>query len=560
MKEKVQKLGRALSAMVMPNISIFIAWGLITALFIPDGWLPNPTLNEMVVPMQRYLLPLLIAYSGGKMIYDHRGGIIGACFALGIIAGTETPMFIGAMIAGPLGGWLMKKTDQLLDGHIPNGFEMLVNNFSAGILGALLAIAGCLFINPLCLAVTNALSLGVQTLVNHGLLPLTSVLVEPAKILFLNNAINHGIFTPLGMEQVQETGKSIFFMIEANPGPGLGLLIAYWISTKGETKDSSLSAMIIEFFGGIHEIYFPFVLMNPITLIGVIAGGMTGVFVNSIFGSGLVSAASPGSILAILGMCAKDSYVGVICSVIAAAAVSAIVNTVLLKAFAKEGNLEEAKQKITASKAQYKGVPAAAAASVKIVFACDAGMGSSAMGAANLTKKLKNAGIDINVPHYALNEVPLDTQIIVTQTSLKERAADRCPNAKIYPISNFMASAEYDQIVDDVRCGNFETGNSAPAKKTAIDLSKVVFACDAGMGSSAMGAASLSRKLKSAGHDVNVPHYALNEVPLDTQIIVTQTSLKKRAADRCPNAKIYPISNFMASAEYDQIVSELIGA
>lgn len=563
MKEKVQKFGRALSSMVMPNISIFIAWGLITALFIPKGWLPNPTLNEIVAPMQRFLLPLLIAYSGGKMIYEHRGGIIGACFAIGIIAGTETPMFIGAMIAGPLGGYLMKKVDTLLDGHIPSGFEMLVNNFSAGILGAILACVGCLLIEPACVAITSALSYGVNWLVEHSLLPLTSILVEPAKILFLNNALNHGIFTPLGMEQVQETGKSIFFMIEANPGPGLGLLLAYFFFGKGEVKESSLSAMIIEFFGGIHEIYFPFVLMNPITLIGVILGGMSGVFINTLFHSGLVSAASPGSIIAILGMCAKDSYLGILLSILVAAAVSFAVNAILLKVYAKEGNLQEAQAKVNASKQASKGLAPAASsfvpADLKIVFACDAGMGSSAMGAANLTKKLKAAGIDITVPHSALNEVPLDTEIIVTQNSLVERAKARCPQAKIYPIQNFMASSEYDQIIEDIQSGKHAQAESIPSS-ASIDLQKVVFACDAGMGSSAMGAATLSKKLKASGLDVTVPHYALNEVPLDTQVIVTHQSLVERAKGRCPHAKIYPVMNFMGANEYDQIVHDLCGA
>ncbi|WP_276932892.1 PTS mannitol-specific transporter subunit IIBC [Dubosiella newyorkensis] len=563
MKEKVQKFGRALSSMVMPNISIFIAWGLITALFIPKGWLPNPTLNEIVAPMQRFLLPLLIAYSGGKMIYEHRGGIIGACFAIGIIAGTETPMFIGAMIAGPLGGYLMKKVDTLLDGHIPSGFEMLVNNFSAGILGAILACVGCLLIEPACVAITSTLSYGVNWLVEHSLLPLTSILVEPAKILFLNNALNHGIFTPLGMEQVQETGKSIFFMIEANPGPGLGLLLAYFFFGKGEVKESSLSAMIIEFFGGIHEIYFPFVLMNPITLVGVILGGMSGVFINTLFHSGLVSAASPGSIIAILGMSAKDSYLGILLSILVAAAVSFAVNAILLKVFAKEGNLQEAQAKVNASKQASKGLAPAASsfvpADLKIVFACDAGMGSSAMGAANLTKKLKAAGIDITVPHSALNEVPLDTQIIVTQNSLVERAKARCPQAKIYPIQNFMASSEYDQIIEDIQSGKHAQAESIPSS-TSIDLQKVVFACDAGMGSSAMGAATLSKKLKASGLNVTVPHYALNEVPLDTQVIVTHQSLVERAKGRCPQAKIYPVMNFMGANEYDQIVHDLCGA
>lgn len=461
MKEKVQKLGRSLSAMVMPNIALFIAWGIITALFIPDGWLPNETLNQIVGPMQRFLLPVMIAYSGGNMIHGHRGGIVGTAFAIGIIAGTETSMFLGAMAAGPLGGWLMKKVDGALEGHIPSGFEMLINNFSAGILGAILAGVGCVIVEPICAGITNFLLVTVTWLVNHGLLPLTSLLVEPAKVLFLNNAINHGIFTPLGMDQVKEVGRSIFFLIESNPGPGLGLLLAYFFFTKGEAKDSSLSAMIIEFFGGIHEIYFPYVLMNPITLIGVILGGMSGVAVNSLFNSGLVAPASPGSIFAILGMCAKNSYFGVILSIIAATAVSFIVNAFLLKVFGKEGNLDEAQKEIAASKAKSKGTAAPAAASAtpaagkvdlnKIAFCCDAGMGSSAMGASLLTKKLADAGINVKIPHYALNECPLDTQVIVTQVSLVERAKDRCPSAKIYPIKNFMGAAEYDVIVEDLK-------------------------------------------------------------------------------------------------------------
>lgn len=572
MKEKVQKFGRSLSAMVMPNISIFIAWGLITALFIPTGWLPNETLNQIVGPMQRFLLPILIAYSGGKMIYDHRGGIIGAAFAIGIIAGTETSMFIGAMIAGPLGGWLMKKTDALLDGRIPNGFEMLVNNFSAGILGAILACLGCALIQPLCTGLTHVLLIGVNWLVERGLLPLTSILVEPAKVLFLNNAINHGIFTPLGMDQVKEFGQSIFFMIEANPGPGLGLLMAYYFFTKGDTRDSSVSAMIIEFFGGIHEIYFPYVLMNPITLIGLILGGMTGVMTNVFFGSGLVSSASPGSIIAILGMTAKGSYLGVILSVVLAAAVSFIINGFLLKKFGKQGDLDEAKKQVSDNKKASKGQNAAASASssnkdlsgMKIAFCCDAGMGSSAMGAASLAKKLKAQGAEVSIPHYALNEVPLDTDVIVTHESLVDRARSRVPGAKIYPISNFLGGNEYDAIVDDLLHPAEESSALTETEKTAvrktgekINPEKIAFCCDAGMGSSAMGAASLSKKLKAAGLNVTIPHYALNEVPLDTQVIITHESLVDRARTRVPQALIYPIQNFLGGSEYDAIVDDL---
>ena len=452
MKESVQKFGRFLSGMVMPNIAVFIAWGIITALFIADGWLPNETLAGIVGPMQRFLLPTLIAYSGGKMIYDTRGGIVGAAAAMGVMAGTEDPMFIGAMIMGPLGGYLIKKLDSVLEGHIPAGFEMLINNFSAGILGALLAIFGCLAIEPVCVGIKDVMVVCVNYLVEHGLLPLTSVLVEPAKVLFLNNAINHGVFTPLGMDQVAEAGKSIFFLIEANPGPGLGLLLAYCIFGKGSAKSSAPGAVIIHFLGGIHEIYFPYVLMNPLTLLAVIAGGMSGVFVNSIMGSGLVSAASPGSIIAILGMCAKDSYLGVILSVAVATVVSFLISMVILK-FSNKGDdmdLEEASAAVSNMKSEAKGSAKTVTVS-KIVFACDAGMGSSAMGATTLTKKLKANGINIDVKHFAIDDVPLDTQVIVTHQSLVERAKDHCPNATIFPITNFMGGKEYDEIVEKLK-------------------------------------------------------------------------------------------------------------
>lgn len=433
----------------MPNIAVFIAWGFITALFIPTGWMPNETLAQMVAPMQRFLLPTLIAYTGGKMVYDVRGGVVGAAAAIGILAGTEDPMFIGAMIAGPLGGWLMKKVDGLFAGKIPAGFEMLVNNFSAGILGALLAVFGCLAIEPLCVGIKDVLVICVDFLVKRSLLPLTSLFVEPAKILFLNNAINHGVFTPLGMDQVAEAGKSIFFLIEANPGPGLGLLLAYSFFGKGAARSSAPSAVIIHFLGGIHEIYFPYVLMNPLTVLAVMAGGMSGVFINSIFNSGLVSAASPGSIIAILGMCAKDSYIGVILSVIVAAAVSFVIAAFILKFSNKntdDNALEEASAAVSSMKSEAKGAKPAGTVS-KIVFACDAGMGSSAMGATTLTKKLNAAGMKVTVEHFALDDVPKDTQVIVTHKSLVERAETRCPNALIFPITNFMGGKEYDEIV-----------------------------------------------------------------------------------------------------------------
>lgn len=450
MKEKLQKFGRALSAMVMPNIAVFIAWGLITSFFIADGWFPNETLATLVEPMNKYLLPILIGYTGGYNVYGQRGATVGSIMTIGVLVGAPIPMFIGAMVAGPLGAWLIKKLDELLKDHTPQGFEMLVNNFSAGILGFILAIIGCLAINPACLVLNDVLTTGVNFFVEKGLLPLVSIIVEPAKVLFLNNAINHGIFSPIGIQEVLESGKSIFFLIEANPGPGLGILLAYCFFGKGGAKASAPGAAIIHFFGGIHEIYFPYILMNPALILAAIAGGASGVLINVIFNSGLVSPASPGSIIAILGMCKGNSFFGVILSVIVATAVSLFVASIILKRSKNnEEDLEAAKSQVSKMKSTGKQVELSQLR--KIVFACDAGMGSSAMGAALLTKKLKAAGIEVDVPHYAINDIPKDTEVVVTHESLVERVRGDLPEVVIFPITNFMGGSEYDEIVNKLK-------------------------------------------------------------------------------------------------------------
>lgn len=330
-KERLQSFGGSLAGMVMPNIGAFIAWGFITALFISTGWIPNENLAKLVDPMITYLLPILIGYTGGKMVHDVRGGVVGATATAGVIIGASVPMFLGAMIMGPLAGWLMKKFDNLVEGKIPTGFEMLVNNFSAGILGLVLAILSFLGVGPAVEFLNNALESGLDVIVSAKLLPLTSIVIEPAKILFLNNAINHGILGPMGVQQAADIGKSIYFMLETNPGPGLGILAAYFAFGKGASKLSAPGAMIIHFLGGIHEIYFPYVLAKPKMLLAVIAGGAAGVLSFVIFGAGLVATPSPGSIFAYMAMTPKGGFIGVILGVLIAAVASFLVGGLLLK-------------------------------------------------------------------------------------------------------------------------------------------------------------------------------------------------------------------------------------
>ncbi|PWW06661.1 PTS mannitol transporter subunit IICBA [Mangrovibacter plantisponsor] len=460
-KIKVQSFGRFLSNMVMPNIGAFIAWGIITALFIPTGWLPNETMAKLVGPMISYLLPLLIGYTGGRLVGNERGGVVGAITTMGVIVGADIPMFLGAMIAGPLGGYCIKKFDGFVDGKIRSGFEMLVNNFSAGIIGMLLAMLAFLGIGPAVEVLSKVLAAGVNFMVVHDMLPLASIFVEPAKILFLNNAINHGIFSPLGIQQSHEIGKSIFFLIEANPGPGMGILLAYMFFGRGSAKQSAGGAAIIHFLGGIHEIYFPYVLMNPRLLLAVILGGMTGVFTLTVLHGGLVSPASPGSILAVLAMTPKGTYFANIAAIFAAMAVSFVIASILLKTskVKEEDDLEAATARMHDMKAQSKGAgaPLAVGAGLsndlshvrKIIVACDAGMGSSAMGAGVLRKKVQNAGLNhISVTNCAINSLPDDVDIVITHRDLTERAMRQAPQAQHISLTNFLDSSLYANLTD----------------------------------------------------------------------------------------------------------------
>jgi PTS system mannitol-specific IIC component len=490
---RVQKLGTALSNMVMPNIGAFIAWGLITALFIKTGWLPGifDALQDpdgwvariggwgsfdgggIVGPMITYLLPILIGSTGGRMVYGNRGAVVGAIATMGVIAGAgKVPMFMGAMIMGPLGGWLMKKADALWHNKIRPGFEMLVDNFSAGILGLLLAVFGFFGVGPIVSAFTNAAGNAVDFLVNNDLLPLTSIFIEPAKVLFLNNAINHGVLTPLGTAQALETGKSILFLLEANPGPGLGLLLAYMVFGRGAARASAPGAAIIQFLGGIHEIYFPYVLMKPKLIAATILGGMTGVFINVLFGSGLRAPAAPGSIIAVYAQTASGSYLGVTLSVVGAATVSFLVAAFLLKTdkAADEPDLAAATAEMEALKGKKSSVAAALVGSTGrgpitgIAFACDAGMGSSAMGASILRKKIQQAGFgDVTVGNQAISNLTDTYGLVVTHRDLTDRARQKTPSALHVSVEDFMNSPRYDEIVELLGQTNRGAEIAAPA-------------------------------------------------------------------------------------------------
>lgn len=496
----VQRFGTFLSGMIMPNIPALIAWGIFTAFFIAEGWTPNADLSTIVGPFIHYALPLLIAYTGGNIVYGIRGGVVAVIGTMGVIAGSdllvaqyntaavaagnpEIPQihqFIGAMIMAPIAAYTMRWLDSLWEGKVRAGFEMLVNMFSAGIWGFAMAILGFYPIAFVVNRIMEALGAAVNWLVETNLLPLTSIIIEPAKVFFLNNAINHGVLTPLGIQQATEEGSSILFLLEANPGPGVGLLLAFTFFGIGAARASAPGAAVIQFFGGIHEVYFPYALMKPALILGLIAGGMTGVTTNMLLGGALRAPAAPGSIIAVLAQVANNSYVAVILSVILSATVTFLVSWAILRASRKRDlaamaatddafgaaitQTEAAKGKSSDALGGLRGGAATAAGGgidpatmterqiKNIVFACDAGMGSSAMGASVLRNKIKKAGIeDVTVVNKAIANLDASADLVITQNQLTDRARKQTPDAIHVSVDNFMNSPRYDEVVELVR-------------------------------------------------------------------------------------------------------------
>ena len=575
-KTKVQRFGTALSGMIMPNISAIIAWGLVTALFlVPGGWFPNTQIAKLINPMLHYLLPLLIGYVGGRMIDDERGAVVGAIATIGVIVGADVPMFLGAMIMGPLGGWCIKKFDQLFLNKIKTGFEMIYKNFSAGIIGMILAIIGQFIVNPLVVDGSNIAAQGVAWIISTHLLPLANVFIEPAKVLFLNNAVGNGILVPLGIQQVGQTGKSILFLLESNPGPGLGILLAFCLYGKGSSKSSAPGAVIIHFLGGIHEIYFPYILMKPLLIIPAILAGVSGTFTFQLLGAGLKAAASPGSILSILLMTPKGSYIANLAGVLVATIVSFVLSAIILKYDKSlDGDLEAKQVQMQQMKNESKGVVSNQVVSQangkikKIIFACDAGMGSSAMGASLLRDKLEKEGItDIPVSNLAVRDLkPEPNLLVVTQQELTARATEKTPDALHISVGNFMSSSRYDEIAQMLKKKDTATNEDTAPINTSktelfanIDFSKVqkiAFVSDSkNVGSTTMAASLLNDELITAQKELSVQQVSLKKVTDDpNELLITTSALAEQLKAKVAQAQIIVVDNLLDNENLKKLV------
>jgi len=442
----LERVGRHLSTVVFQNITALMSLGLIRILFSPMGWFPNPHLYQTVNPALYYLVPTLFAYTGGKVIGGQRGGVTAAFVTIATAVGELNgfSLILPALIIGPLIGFCIKKVDMLLEGRIPIGFELLFYNAAAGIVGCLFSFLFIQYFDTLFIRMMNVLISGIQYLVESNLLPLLAIIIEPGKVLFFNNAINHGILEPLGILHAKESGTSIFFLMETNPGPGLGLLLAYYFMMRGKDKKigNIKSSTIIHALGGIHEVYFPYALMNPFVIIALVLGGLTGNLIFVLLHAGLVATPSPGSTILMLIMAPMSMQLPVLTGFAASAIVTFSSALLILSRQPGNENEEESDrvEDVIVINSKIGEIR-------KIIFACDAGMGSSAMAAAMLRKRTVDWEREFTIENASIEEIPADTDIVVVNKHLLARAQVVVPDAEFWPVSSFVDEDLYDQLV-----------------------------------------------------------------------------------------------------------------
>ncbi|MDR2278611.1 MAG: PTS lactose transporter subunit IIBC [Vagococcus sp.] len=457
----LRELGNYLSSLIMPNLSVFIAWGFINFLANFASGKMYLLLNGTEDILINFLLPLLIGYTGGKKIDHHRGGAIAGIATLGIMVGNDNSAVLGAMIIGPIAVMCFKRLNILILKKIQNGYEMLLQNILAGVVGTLFCLVGLFILTPIINFSTLLAISGVHFLITHHLLPLVNVIIEPLKVFFFNNAINHGVLTPLGLNMVKETGQSILFLLEVNPGPGLGILLAFSLYGNQEERKQGAGASMIHLFGGIHEVYFPFVLKEPKLFLVAILSGITGTTIFQFLNAGLTMPVSPGSIILMLTSAPSHSRISLLLGVLGSALVSFILSLIILL------NRNDEKNVAVEIKGESQMID-------QIIVACDAGIGSSAMGASLIDKELKRLGIELPVTNESIYEVENNrTSLILVHSQLKNQLQELAPKVQILEIDNFLDIQKNASIILDY-LEDKEIDNELTTKKNISNKIEIV--------------------------------------------------------------------------------------
>lgn len=417
---------------------------------------------------------------------------------------------------------------------------MLVRNFSAGILGMLFGYLSLVFIGPIIAGITNEIGFFVGWLIQRNLLLFTNLFIEPLKVLFLNNTLNHGILTPLGIEQAGDAGTSILFLIETNPGPGLGVLLAFILFSRKELKATASGAFMIHLFGGIHEIYFPFVLLNPLLFAAVILGGMSGTLIFEMFQVGLKVPASPGSIVVILANAPQEMLLGVASGIAGSTLVSFIIAALVIRKDQTKKEISEKVTKVTEIR--------------KILFACDAGMGSSAMGASLMRQQLQESGISIPVDYTSIYRVNDDPHLLlITQNELKHLAEIQAPHAQLVTIGNFLDQEEYTKVIT-MLTDEQENEMIPEAIGKKLPYQKVIFLyADGVRGSQTMAVQAFRNLAEKQNIGVDVEKQPLEQLIADQHnlYIVTEAFA---AANELPKGPLLVVEHLIATNKYEKLL------
>lgn len=470
MRNAIHKFGKFYSNIMINMIGIFIFVGILSVIFGDYGWAPNENIYAISQFVYSYVIPALIAYAAGNhmgQIYEkrpdvpktginHAGGAIAVMAAAGIMIADKNCAILGAMILGPVCGLLWKHVLEPLTRKAVQGMEMLTRNLVAAIVGAAFSITAYYVLTPVLSAVTHVIMMGVDWLIAHKLICLTSVLIEPAKVFFLNNSIHHGILLPLAMQQAEQSGSSMLFLLETNPGPGLGVLLALWLSNRKKRKEYA-AYMFVECIGGIHEIYFPEVLANLWLLLALIPGGMAGTLCMSVFHVASAGLVSPGSILTVLFM-SGHHVLATLFAVAISTAVSCAIAFFILKRQGKwctEAAISAQEEKKEEVQEKRQMLEKGQMQEIKIGFICDAGVGSSAMGAALFRRKLKEEGMDgITAEAYAVDQIPEDLTIGVCQRAFLEILQKESNLSNIVTMESLLNQTEHLALIEKLRKGD----------------------------------------------------------------------------------------------------------
>lgn len=470
MRNAIHKFGKFYSNIMINMIGIFIFVGILSVIFGDYGWAPNENIYAISQFVYSYVIPALIAYAAGNhmgQIYEkrpdvpktginHAGGAIAVMAAAGVMIADKNCAILGAMILGPVCGLLWKHVLEPLTRKAVQGMEMLTRNLVAAIVGAAFSIAAYYVLTPVLSAVTHVIMMGVDWLIAHKLICLTSVLIEPAKVFFLNNSIHHGILLPLAMQQAEQSGSSMLFLLETNPGPGLGVLLALWLSNRKKRKEYA-AYMFVECIGGVHEIYFPEVLANLWLLLALIPGGMAGILCMSVFHVASAGLVSPGSILTLLFM-SGHHVLTTLFAVAISTAVSCAIAFFILKRQGKwctEAAISAQGEKKEEVQEKRQMLEKGQMQEIKIGFICDAGVGSSAMGAALFRRKLKEEGMDgITAEAYAVDQIPEDLTIGVCQRAFLEILQKESNLSNIVTMESLLNQTEHLALIEKLRKGD----------------------------------------------------------------------------------------------------------